>query len=174
MTKKEQAMEAFPSMIPISSAEEIPRDQYVVYLLFYDEEPIVVGHGKYSRARVIFDDRETITPSHIKALFVRIYHLFGGQGNFDRLLLPCASKQEASKLEREIHASIGGNTRALPEELTAAVFEGIEEGSVEEMVLKIALSSSFDGLSDLKRWKRKGIVGEEIWSVIARKLALQW
>jgi hypothetical protein len=38
--------------------------------------------------------------------------------------------------------------------------------------LEIALASSFDGLSDLKTWRRKGILDDCVWQVISKKLQL--
>jgi hypothetical protein len=40
------------------------------------------------------------------------------------------------------------------------------------MLLEIALASSFDGLSDLKTWRRKGILDDCVWQVISKKLQL--
>jgi len=173
LSKIEQAKREFPSLVRVSRVEVIPREKFMVYLLFYEGTPIVVGHGKFQRARVIFDDQETITPNHIKSIFVRIYHLFGDPGSFDRFIIPCKSKKEASTYEKKLHASIGGNSLVLPEELSARLFEGIQQGSAEEMVLRIALNSSFDGLSDLRKWRRRGILGDQVWFKIAKKLELE-
>jgi hypothetical protein len=43
---------------------------------------------------------------------------------------------------------------------------------VAKMLLEIALASSFDGLSDLKTWRRKGILDDCVWQVISKKLQL--
>ena len=54
------------------SLAEIPAKDYLVYVLEHNGRAIVVGHGKKNRARVILDSEEAITPSHLKAIFVRL------------------------------------------------------------------------------------------------------
>ena len=172
MNPRDLIESAYPGRIcELISIHDIPKDGYLVYILIRNEQAVVVGHGRYNRARVIFDDINTITPSHIKAIFVRIYHLFGG-GHFVRYLIECDSKQEAQQIEKDLHEKIGGNKRALSDEITQAVFRGIEPESLTEMALRIALNSSFDGLSDIKLWRRKGILNDATWLQIKRNLRL--
>ena len=89
-----------------------------------------------------------------------------------RYLIECDSKQEAQQIEKDLHEKIGGNKRALSDEITQAIFRGIKPESLTEMALRIALNSSFDGLSDIKLWRRKGILNDETWLQIKRKLRL--
>ena len=149
----------------------LPRTDYGVYILTLNDKAIVVGHGKYNRARVIFDDLETITNQHIKAIFVRLYHLFG-EGEFRRYHIRCSSKEESQKVEKDLHQKIGGDSRELPEQILERLFKGIESGSSVETLLKISLVSSFDGLSDLRLWRRKGIISDSDWEIITKKLKL--
>ena len=46
--------------IPMSIKDFIP-NKYYVYILTLDNRPIVVGHGKQNRAKIIFDDIDHIT-----------------------------------------------------------------------------------------------------------------
>jgi uncharacterized membrane protein len=41
------------------------------------------------------------------------------------------------------------------------------------MALRIALCSSFDGISDLKKWRREGIIDDQTWEIVADKLKLK-
>ncbi len=155
-----------------STIQDIPRSVYMVYILVCDSNPIVVGHGKHNRARVIFDDASRITSGHIKAIFVRAYQLFGGN-NFERYFIVCDNKSEAKEIEKDLHRKIGGDTRALPDPIKEKIFDGVAPNSVTEMLLRIALNSSFDGLADLRLWRKKGILDDQIWKELAGKLQLK-
>jgi hypothetical protein len=147
----ERLEELYPNRIlSPESIESIPNNIYMVYILTYNNKAIVLGHGKKNRSKVIFDDINQITSSHLKAFFVRLYNLFGN-GTFDRYIILTDSKQEALEIEGNLHQKIGGNHRQLPEEIRGQLFDGIERNSVTELVLEIALRSSFDGLSDLRK-----------------------
>ena len=52
-----------------TNLSEIPNNIYLVYILFFNGNPVVLGHGKKNRAKVIFDNINQITTSHLKALF---------------------------------------------------------------------------------------------------------
>jgi hypothetical protein len=153
------------------SNDLLPRTDYGVYILTLNDKAIVVGHGKYNRARVIFDNLETITKPHIKAIFVRLYQLFG-EGEFRRYHIRCSSKEESQKIEKDLHEKIGGDSRQLSPEILEKLFEGIEPESTAETLLKIALVSSFDGLSDLRLWRRKWIINDSDWGILTKKLKL--
>lgn len=160
----------YPTRTPeLSEINEIPRDVYGVYILTYNNKPIVVGHGKYNRAKVIFDDLSQITNGHIKAIFVRLYHLFG-DGEFQRFFIECSDKAEAIKIESNLHKLVGGNSRKIPSDIRDRLFSEIPKGSVLEMLLKIALESAFDGIYDLRGWRKKGILNDETWEQISSKL----
>lgn len=143
----------------------------MVYILTLNDQPIVLGHGQRNRARVIFDDRNQITNGHIKALFVRAYRLFG-QGKFEQFIIPCANKDEAKQIESDLHGVIGGNSRDLPPSIIEAIFNNLQPSSVPHMVLQMAICSSFDGISDLKMWRRKRILDDATWTVVGGRLQL--
>jgi len=175
MTIIEKLENLYPNRIlkPIL-LNEISRKKYLVYILTLNNKPIVVGHGKQNRAKIIFDDKNQITSGHLKALFVRIYHLFSENAQFHQYLIECESKEEAKSIERNLHNKIGGNKRDLPEETLTQLFEGFEENSIEYMVLQMALYSSFDGISDIKKWRREGILKNGVWENIKAKLELDY
>jgi hypothetical protein len=157
---------------PVNVAGIEPK-KFFVYILAINGRAIVVGHGKKNRAEVIFDSAGHITPGHIKALIVRLYTLFGqGSPEFSRFLIRCENKEEAKKTERQIHIKFGGNFLAVPDDIQTRLFDGIEEHSPAWMVLKMAMCSSFDGLSDLKKWRREGILNDDVWRVVEEKLQL--
>ncbi|MCF7837114.1 MAG: hypothetical protein K9N49_00630 [Candidatus Marinimicrobia bacterium] len=154
-----------------AQVNDIPHDGYMVYILACDDEAIVVGHGKANRAKVIFDDAGQRTTCHVKALLVRAFHLFGNH-TFERYIIPCESKDDARANEKRLHDAIGGNARRLPEEIRQQIFEGIDPESTAFIVLQIALLSSYDGLTDLKLWRRRGVLNDGVWHTIANKLQL--
>lgn len=151
---------------------DIPNNVYMVYILIFNNNPVVVGHGKKNRAKVIFDNDNQITNSHLKALFVRLYNLYGN-GEFERYIINCQNKEEAKEIENNLHQQIGGNNRNIPPEIRNELFNGLEPNSVSYLVLEIALRSSFDGLSDIRRWRADGILSDEIWNEISERLHLQ-
>ncbi len=156
---------------PTSQADLMPPGRYGVYILALNERPIVLGHGRRNRARVIFDDTASITPNHIKSIFVRLYHLYGS-GTFARYLINCADKTEAIEIETSLHHRIGGNSRDLPKDILDKLFSGIEPEGICALLLKIALTSSYDGISDLRRWKKARLIKESDWNIISFKLRL--
>lgn len=171
----EQQLEAlFPGRVEQPSANaNLPSGIYFVYILAIDGKPVIVGHGKRNRAMVIFDSVETTTGSHIKALTVRLYALFGGEtAVFSRYLIQCTGKEEARMIESQLQRNLGGNALALPMEIEGKLLDGIEERSAAWMALKMALCSSFDGISDLRKWRREGILGDETWEIISTRLRL--
>jgi len=153
------------------SVQDIPSNVFLVYVLVCDGVPIVLGHGRRNRARVIFDDADRISPGHIKAIVVRAYQLFGG-ASFERYLIECADKEDARATEKFLHGKFRGNTRALPGTIESKIFQGLE-GTVAEIILRIAFLSSFDGLADLRLWRQKGILDDNTWKIVANKLQLQ-
>jgi hypothetical protein len=159
------------SYIVPESIDNIPNEKYLVYILCFNDKPIVLGHGRKNRARVIFDDLNHITSGHIKAMVVRLYHIFT-DGEFSRLIIPCNSKQEAQDIEKQLHNLVGGNTLELPKIIIQKLFDGLELNSNTYLILRIALSSSFDGLSDLRKWNRLGLIDEEVWEELSTRLRL--
>ncbi len=151
--------------------DEIPNSGYLVYILIYNNKPIVLGHGKKNRAKVILDNVNHITRNHLKALFVRLYNLFG-DGQFERYLISCQNKEEAKYIENNLHRQIGGNNRNIPAEIRNHLFHGLDPNSVSYLLLEIALRSSFDGLSDIRKWRADGILSDDIWADISQRLQL--
>ncbi len=143
----------------------------MVYVLVYNGNAIVVGHGRKNRASVILDDASRYTSGHIKALFVRLYHLFG-TGNFERFIIECRDKTDAASTEKTLQQQIGGIHRLIPDDIRNRLFEGISPDSVARLVLEIALRSSFDGLSDLKKWRADGLLKDDVWNVVNGKLKI--
>jgi len=153
------------------SLSDIPKNYYVVYILTFNGSPVVLGHGKINRAKVIFDDEKQITSGHIKAIFVRLYNLYGN-GVLDRYIIVCQDKKEAGDIERNLHQQIGGNTRHIPDEIRNQLFFGLDTNSNSNLLLEIALCSSFDGLSDLRKWRSAGLLNDNIWKEISHRLKL--
>ena len=107
----------YPNRIILpETIKEIPNTGYMVYILLFNGNPIVLGHGQRNRSKVIFDNEQQITSSHIKALFVRLYNLYGN-GEFERFIITCKNKDEAKAIESNLHKQIGGNNRNLPAEI---------------------------------------------------------
>ena len=163
----------FPTCITNPSVrEDLPSGAYMVYILAHCGQAIVVGHGKRNRASVIFDSLDHITQGHIKALFVRLYNLFGQSKSFDRFIIVCNDKSEAMLIEHKLHQEIGGNKCELSHDILRRLFRGLAPSSIEYMVLQMALCSSFDGISDLRKWRRKGILNDRVWDTIKKRLQL--
>ena len=156
------------------SVKDILPNKYYVYILTLDNKPIVVGHGKQNRAKIIFDNTHQITANHIKSLFVRIYRLFSESSQFQQYLIECTNKEEAKLIEANLHKVIGGNKRDLSDEILEKLYQGFPENSLENMVLKMALCSSFDGISDIKKWRRENILKDNVWENIKNKLKLDY
>ena len=58
----------YPNRVNIpQNVNDLVNNIYYVYILTYNNSPIVVGHGEKNRAKVIFDDSDTITQSHYLA-----------------------------------------------------------------------------------------------------------
>lgn len=169
---REKLEKLFPGKVRIpESTSDIPASGYMVYVLTYKGKPIVTGHGRKNRAVVILDNTEHYSNGHIKALFVRLYQLYG-KGSFERFIIPCSDKGDAQSVEKILHREIGGNHRSLPDYIRIRLFDGIPEKSVARLVLEIALRSSFDGLADLKKWRSDGLLDDDVWDVIQGKLNL--
>ncbi len=160
-------------MLPCS-IQDIPRNRFVVYVLVHNNNPIVVGHGKNNRAKVIFDNEQVITQHHFKALTVRLYWLFGETSDhFERYIIACESKGDAQKEEKALHKTIGGNSTAIPTHIKEKLFDGIAEDSSERMIINMALNSSFGGISDIRKWRQKGFLNDRVWEIVSLKLRIQ-
>jgi hypothetical protein len=156
-----------------TNLDEIPKEQYMVYVLLLNEKTIVLGHGKKNRARIIFDNKQHYTKNHIKALFVRLYHLYD-DGEFERFIIICENKEEAKKIEDRLHKEIGGNNRHVSENIRKELFKGLDSNSLTKLVLEIAILSSFDGIADIKNWYNHHVISEEIWKDVANRLGMEY
>lgn len=164
----------FPGRVTApTNVDAIPAHVPLVYILTWDGRPIVVGKGTRERARVIFDDAEHITRPHLKSLFVRLWHLYGGNAaRVARYLVRCESDVEAKAAEKQLHREIGGNRRKVDSTVQAALFAGLRADTIPWLLLNQALASSFDGQDDLYRWRRQGLIHEHDWAVVRQRLRL--
>ena len=158
-------------LIQVSNLDEIPVNTYMVYIFGMNGSAVVVGHGQKNRAKVICDDQELITPNHIKSLFVRCCVIFG-QGPFEKMIMPCTSKALAKKMERDIQSLLGGKILQLPPQVEEQLFQDIEPGSKSDMVLRMAMASSFSAIADLLKWARLGLLNTEVKNVLSTKLSI--
>ncbi|MGD9564277.1 MAG: hypothetical protein AB7F88_17500 [Pyrinomonadaceae bacterium] len=176
MTFADELEQLFPKRIERpSTVADITPNNFYVYILTIDDQAVVVGHGRKNRARVIFDSADARTANHIKAMTVRLYCLYGGrEALFERYLIQCATKTDAQEVEHLLHSAefCGGNTLIIPSAIEEALLAGLKDDSPVRMVLRIALSSAYDGIADLKRWRRQGIIPDSIWKEIAARLQL--
>jgi hypothetical protein len=149
----------------INNFSKIPKKKYVVYSLAVDGKFIVLGHGKKNRAKVIFDNINTITYSHIKSFKVRLYHLFKPENEYEyvRKIIECNNKEDAQKKEKRLHnEKEGGNTNTLVKDFQEDLDKALntlalskEEVGQVKLLLYISLNSSHSGLNDLKKWYKK-------------------
>ena len=164
----ERILEIAPGAEEIKSLGQIPDERWLVYILARNNKALVCGLGQKNRARVIFDDGTQSTPNHIKSLFLKTYHRHGGPANWQRFVVPCASRAEASALEKLFHAAIGGNTSQLPQEIVDRLKTGLNQTA--SMVMDMARYSAFSGLRDLKTWRDVGIIDNTTWEQITDRL----
>ena len=150
---------------------EIPKNKYLVYALSIDEKYIVLGRGRYNRAKVIFDNIDRISYNHIKSFKIRLYHLFSFRSNFKREIVVVESQEQAKKIEKEKHRIVGGNSLKIDPQIKSELFKNLKNDRVE-LLFNIALLSSFSGLNDLRRWAKEKLIGESDWELISTILKL--
>jgi hypothetical protein len=156
-------------IIKVDNNKDISNTVYVVYILIFNGTTIVLGRGKKNRAKVILDSSSIVTKNHIKSMLIRIYTLFG-EGQFERYIICCDNIEEAKSIEKNLHSKIGGNNCNLPEYLHNKLFEGIHSDSPTYLFLKLALRSSYSGISDLYKWRKDNLINDQVWSEISKKL----
>lgn len=162
-------------LIEVESRSDIPKKLALVYTLFYGNQAIVTGEGKDNRARVITGGLCENPPVHKKAMKVRLYRLYGDESMvFRAFVIKCSSKQEAREIEKELHLKIGGNSSEIATEILDQLFDPLEEGSLESIFLWQALCSSYDGIYDLRKWRREGIITDDVWEFICERLKLNY
>lgn len=163
----------YPGLVTVpTNLDEVPANTPLVYILTFNDNAIVLGHGAKNRASVIFDDQNQITRSHIKSLLVRLYSLYGGPGEFRRYVVLSESKEHAKEIESILHQEVGGNVNQVPDEIKTKLFDGIDPASRVNLLLNIALMSSFSGIADLFKWRNANLINDEEWQVISLKLSL--
>lgn len=160
-------------IITPQNVNEIQNRTWYVYILTYENRAIVVGQGKRNRAKVIFDNVNIRTDYHYKSLLVRLYRLFGN-GVFNQFLIACNSGNESKIIEKELHREIGGKGTVIENDILENLFQNIERNSSIWAFLKIALLSSYSGLSDLKKWRKEGIINDLEWQIITHKLQIEY
>ncbi|TWW09347.1 hypothetical protein E3A20_15230 [Planctomyces bekefii] len=160
-------------IITPQNVNEIQNRTWYVYILTYENRAIVVGQGKRNRAKVIFDNVNIRTDYHYKSLLVRLYRLFGN-GVFNQFLITCNSRDESKIIEKELHREIGGKGTVIENDILEILFQNIERNSSIWAFLKIALLSSYSGLSDLKKWRKGGIINDLEWQIITDKLQIEY
>lgn len=172
-TIKKLRQEFGDRLLQISSRSDIPKGVCLVYILLCGDQALVVGEGKENRARVITDSRTSITPGHKKSLKVRLYLLYGDQSKiFSAFVIKCDSKDTAREIEKRIHRTIGGNDNTIDSEVIENLLRGLENSSLAWLLLKQALFSAFDGISDLKKWRREGLIKDDTWAEICKRLEI--
>ena len=156
------------------SMADLDDDIYYVYVLAFNGNAIVLGHGRINRAKIIFDiGAGPHASGHLKAMLVRVYKRYYRVEGFRRYVIKCSGKQQAKDIEKQLHGQIGGNANELPEELKEALLAELEEKSFARLFLNLALLSGYDGLSDLKKWRRSGLIADDDWQIIVVRLGLE-
>ena len=175
MNIKELLQKKYPHQVLIPGArKDIPKNKiYMVYVLVRNDKAVVVGHGKFDRAQVIFDDTTKATNSHIKAVYVRLYHRYGqATDRYERFIVKFPNKEKAKAAESELHKLFGGNKLAIPTEISASLFAGLNASGLPMLLLKLALASAYSGFSDLRRWNKLGLINSTDAAIVANKLGL--
>jgi hypothetical protein len=150
------------------SWNSLPREQYMVYALAINSQCVVCGHGQRNRARIVFDNADTATEGHLKSMVVRVCYRYSEALNIERLFIECANKEEAKEIERLLQTHLGGNANTIPNDLRQRMIKDLQE--VPKMVLEMASHSAFSGLRDLKKWRKEGILNDDVWQVVEDRL----
>lgn len=157
----------------LNDFKKIPNHKYLVYALKAGEDYIVLGHGRKNRAKVIYDNINNITYSHLKSFKVRLYILFRSHLKYSSEIIICEDKKTAWELEKLLHKEYTkSNTNDLITEFKSDLEPSWKEHRDVELLLKIALNSSNSGLNDIKKWHRKKIIRERDYKIIKSILKL--
>jgi len=153
---------------------------YMVYALTFKDKAIAIGHGRYDRAKVIFDNYNTYTRSHIKSTLIRFYHLAYIEDNekniYQRFVAFCGDKILAEKIEGRLHNEFGGNNNQIDEDIKKSVLKKSYQNRESKIIIDFALLSSYCGLSDLHHWRNNSQelgFDNEIWNMIWDDLNLK-
>jgi hypothetical protein len=167
----------FPGRVLAPARRQNIPDGHLVYVLALNDQAPAVVAGKRSpgnpaRANVIFDDLEHAT-THYKAMLVRLHHLFNPPGTtYSRYLITCANAAEAGATENTVHRHFNGDNPDVPPAFRAAVLNGFPAYSAPWTLLCCAMASAYDGIYDLRRWRKLGLINDADWQSISVRLQL--
>lgn len=157
----------------IDNVKDIPYNVQMVYILLFNEKAIIVGRGKKNRSKVIFDTLEKTT-DHYKATMVRLYNLYENDAKYTRIIIPCEDKKESESIENDLHRKIGGKGVSLTDKIKSELFSDIHEDSKEvAMLIKMILISSYNGISDMKNWRKCDLLNPNTWNIISKKFRVE-
>ena len=156
----------------LESVKEIPLNQQMVYILLFNGNAIIVGRGQKNRAKVIFDSLDKFT-DHYKATMVRLYNLYENDAKYTRIIIPCKDKKESESIEKNLHNEIGGEGIFLTNKIKSGLFSDLDDNSLENMLIKIILISSYNGISDLRNWRKCDLLTQEVWNRISEKFKIK-
>ncbi|MBR6388686.1 MAG: hypothetical protein IKS15_01000 [Opitutales bacterium] len=146
----------------VDSFANIKSEKDLVYIVTYEDIPIVVGSGKKERAI------KTIKGNHIKSIFLQIYKKYGIKEKLRYYYIETKDKKEAKEIERNAHIVFGGDSRAIKPEVLSNFEREYKKYPHIEKYIKQALLSSYDGLSDLRVWYANEIITDEEWKDIKK------
>lgn len=164
-----------------SSAETLKlypeKNEYRVYIMTRDDNAIILGHGRWDRAKVIFDDLSKYTATHCKSGLLRLYNLYDlsltTKPSIGRYMILCENKVQAEKLEHELQRKFGGNVSEVPQYLFDFILRNYSKGSPEWLLVMMAFQSNFSPLTDLCKWRRKGLILDNVWKNLVDLLYLK-
>lgn len=156
----------------LESVKDIPLNKQMVYILLFNEKAIIVGRGKKNRAKVIFDSLDKFT-DHYKATMVRLYNLYENDAKYTRIIIPCKDKKESELIEKDLHKKIGGEGIFLTNKIKLELFSDLDDNSMENMLIKMILISSYNGISDLRNWRKCDLLTQEVWNKISKKFRIE-
>lgn len=151
---------------------DIPKNEPLVYILTYNNAPIIVGVGKKDQASVIFHELNYYPRAHKKAISVRLHLIYGEVKLLKRYIIVCDDQPQANRIEKKIHRDKGGRGLNIPEGIRDQLFRGIPIESNSYILLNIALLSSYDALDDLLKWRKHRFVDDDTWGIISDRLKL--
>jgi hypothetical protein len=150
---------------------------HLVYILAKNDAARAIVAGKQSpanpsRSRVIFDDIHRTT-THFKAMLVRLNHLFNPPDTvYSRFIITCDNAEEAKVTEKTVHKHFNGDDPSIPPAFREAVLRGFPSYSVPWTTLCFAMSSAYDGISDLQKWRRLKLIDDLDWRLVSDRLQL--
>lgn len=173
MIIKDYLLSKYPGKVFFpKSKKDLKGRKSMVYILALDNQAIAVGHGGEKRAEVIFDNLD-YSSRHVKAMHIRVHNLYSDPDKYERFVIDCDDRDEAKKIEKDLHVTIGGNKLKIPDDYRDKLLQEIKDDPVSSMVLRMALSSYYDGVADLKKWYKHKVIDEKTWLIISKILKLE-